>query len=334
MSRVFLAAGIALALCRAASAGGIEWIDNDYDKAVAKAKEAGKLVLVHWRKDGCHWCTDLQEKTLATDDVAKFLGETCVSVRMDRAKYGQLAEKFHVDATPDTQFHSSDGRVVKRIVGFLPAEQFLAEAQSAPEAWKRIQELEAAIAKDDKDAASKLDLGRLLAAAGDLDAADRHLRAAAGLDTDNAKGLALEAWWTMADSRMREPRPDVGLAKEALAKVQELDPKNEKGRMDNAAVQLARIELNAAPKLAKASLEKIMADYPGTDGAAEAMFVLAADVLVDIDRNFDAGEAMLKKLAAEMPEDPWAKRVPAALEQLAVIRKESTKDIKKEGEEK
>ncbi|KAF0244552.1 MAG: hypothetical protein FD180_2441 [Planctomycetota bacterium] len=334
MSRVTPAALFAFVLCGAAAAAGPEWIENDYDKAVAKAKEAGKLVHVHWRRDGCHWCTDLEEKTLSADEVAKFLGETCINVRMDRAKYGQLAEKFHVDATPDTQFVSSDGRVVKRIIGFLPAEDFLAEAKTAPAAWAKIQELEAAIVKDEKDAASRLELGRLLAATGDLDSADRHLRAAIDSDKDNAKGLALDAWWTMAESRMREARPDVGKAKEALAKVQELDPKNEKGRMDNAAVQLARIQVNSDPKNAKAALEKIAADYPGTDGAAEAAFVLASDILIDIDRNFDAGEAMLKKLAADMPDDPWAKRVPAALEQLAEIRKESTKDIKKEGDPK
>lgn len=332
MSRVVLAAAIALAFSGAASAAGPEWIENDFDKAVARAREAGKLVHVLWRKADCHWCTDLEEKTLASEEVAKFLSDTCINVRMDRTKYGQLAEKFRVDAAPETQFVTSDGRVVKRIIGFLPAEQFLAEARSAPEAWKKIQELEAALAKDDKDAASHLDLGRLLAAAGDLDAADRHLRAATDADKDNAKGLALEAWWTMADARMGSARPDVGKAKEALARVQELDPKNEKGRLDNAAVQLARIQVNSDPKGAKAALEKIAADYPGTDGAAEAMFVLAADILIDIDRNFDAGEALLKQLAAAMPDDPWARRVPAALEQLGAIRKESPAGIKKEGD--
>jgi thioredoxin-related protein len=332
MSRFVLAAAFAFALTRAASAAGPEWIENNFDQAVAKAKEAGKLVHVHWRREGCHWCADLADKTLAAEEVSKFLTENCINVRMDRTKYAQLAEKFHVDATPDTQFVSSDGRVVKRIIGFVPADQFLAEAKAAPEAWKRIQELEALLAKDDKDAASHLELGKLIAAGGDLDAADKHLRAAADADKDNAKGLAVEAWWAIADARMGVQRPDVGKAKEALAKVQELDPKNEKGRFDNAAVQLARIQLNMDAKGAKAALEKVAADYPGTDGAAEAAFVLAADILIDIDRNFDAGEAMLKKLAADMPDNAWAKRVPAALEQLAEIRKESPKDPKKEGD--
>lgn len=329
MRRVVLAAGIVLSLGRAAMADGPEWIENDYDKAVARAKETGKLVHVHWRRDGCKWCTDLQEKTLAADGVAKFLGETFVNVRMDRAKYAQLAQKFHVESTPDTQFLTPEGRLVRRVTGFLPAAEFLAEAQAVPAAWKKIQELEAAATANEKDAAVRLELGRVLAAAGDLEGAEKHLRAAAEADKDNAAGAALEAWWTLGEALMREEKPDIAKAKEALGKVQELDPKNAKGRLDNAAVQFARIQLNSDPGGARTALEKISTDYPGTDGAAEATFVLAAAILADIDRNFDAAEAALKKLAAEMPDDPWAKRVPAALEELAALRKENPKDTPK-----
>ncbi len=329
MRRVVLAAGIVLGMARAAAAGGPEWIENDYDKAVARAKETGKLVHVHWRRDGCKWCADLEEKTLAAEDVAKFLGETFVNVRMDRTKYAQLAQKFHVESTPDTQFLAPDGRLVRRVIGFLPAAEFLAEAQAVPGTWKKIQELEAVIATNDKDAAVRLELGRLLAAGGDLDGAEKHLRAAAEADKDNAKGAALEAWWTLGEAVMREEKPDIAKAKEALGKVQELDPKNEKGRLDNAAVQLARIQLNSDPAGARTALEKITADYPGTDGAAEATFVLAAAILADIDRNYDAAEAALKKLAADMPDNAWAKRVPAALEELAALRKENPKDTPK-----
>lgn len=330
MKRVVLSVLLAASASGAALAGGPEWIENDYDKAVARAKETGKLVHIHWRRDGCRWCADLQEKTLAADEVAAFLAEAFVNVRMDREKYSQLGQKFRVESTPDTHFLAPDGRLIRRVTGFLPAAEFLAEAKAVPAAWKRMQELETALAANAADAAARLELGRLLAGGGDLDGAEKHLRAAAEADKDNATGAALEAWSVLADAVMREEKPDVAKAKEALGKVQELDPKNEKGRLDNAAVLLARIQLNSDPKGAREALEKVAADWPGTDGAAEATFVLAAAILAEIDRNYDAAEAALKKLAADLPDDPWAKRVPAALEQLAVMRKESPPQPKKE----
>jgi hypothetical protein len=51
MRKAMLPAAAVLLLARLAPAGGVEWINDDYDKAVAKAKETGKLVLINWHAD-------------------------------------------------------------------------------------------------------------------------------------------------------------------------------------------------------------------------------------------------------------------------------------------
>ncbi|MCE9584787.1 MAG: DUF255 domain-containing protein [Planctomycetes bacterium] len=326
-----IALGLVLGLTRLGFAGGLDWIENDYDKALAKAKESGKLVHVHWGADWCGWCHKLEDETLSADAVREFMNSTFVNLKIDKDKYGQLAEKFHVGGIPDTQFLTAEGRVVKRIVGYLPAEDFLAAVKTVPESWKKIQDLEASVAKDDKDGASRLELAKLLGDAGDAEAAAKQLHLVIEIDKDNAKGLAVEAWWLLGDAQLSSDEPDIAIAKEALGKVVALDPKNEKGRVDNAAVKLAEILLESNPKDAKAALEKVVADYPKSDGAGEAMFMIGA-AMANTDSDFDGAAAMFKKLAAEMPDDPWAKRVPDVLKQLEMMKnKKDGGDDKEEG---
>jgi hypothetical protein len=51
MRMLAFALAAAFGCAGAAAAGGIDWIQNDYDKAVAQAKESGKLVLMNWHAD-------------------------------------------------------------------------------------------------------------------------------------------------------------------------------------------------------------------------------------------------------------------------------------------
>lgn len=247
------------------------------------------------------------------------MNENFVNLHIDKDKYEQLAEKFKVGGIPDTLFITPEGRIITRIIGYMPAAEFLAELKKVPDIWKQLTDLEAAVAKDEKNAQARFDLARILASGGDLEGAEKQLRAVIELDKDNAKGLALESWWALAEATLGTDEPDIAKAKEALGKVQELDAKNEKGRADNAAVKLAEILMDSDPKGSKAVFEKVIADYPKTDGAGEAMFMLGA-WYANIEGNFDAAAAQMKKLAEEMPDSEWAKRVPRALEQIEKMK--------------
>jgi tetratricopeptide (TPR) repeat protein len=251
--------------------------------------------------------------------VAKFVNESFVSLRIDKDKFPQVAEKFGVGGIPDTLFVTAEGRVIKRILGFMPAEPFLAELKKVPEGYKRLTELEAQVAKDDKDPAVRLELGNLLKGTGDRAAAEKHLRAVIELDKDNAKGLATEAWWSIADAELTSDEPDIAKAKEALEKVKSLDPKNEKGRADDAACGLAMVLMDQDPTAAKAAFEKLIAEFPKTNGAAQAMFMIAA-LKANVDGDLEGAEAGMKALAEQFPDDEWGKRAKDAVEQIQKMR--------------
>lgn len=311
---------LVLALPCAASAGSVEWIQNDYDGALARAKEQKKLVHLHWTATWAPWSRELEDKTFADDGVAAFLGANFINLRMDLDKYAQTAQKFHVGQVPDSIFLMADGRAVKRVVGYMDAAEFLAEAKKAVGNAERLPVLEELVKKDERTAETRMELATLLAGAGDSDLADKHFRAVVELDKDNAKGLASEAWVRLGDASFLANEPNMQEAKKAYQAAQALDPKNEKRWTDNAEVKLAEIEMNGNPAEARKMLEKVVADYPKTDGAAEAMFMIAA-LMADGDQDLDGAEAQLKKLQAEMPDDPWAKAVPPVLKQIESMRK-------------
>lgn len=250
--------------------------------------------------------------------------ETFVNLHVDKDAHEDVASKLHVGGIPDTLFLTGDGKVVFRIVGYLPPAEFLPELKKAPERLKKWQELAAAVEKDAKDGAAQIEIGKFHAENMFLADAEKALRLAVEADKENAKGWALEAWWALAEAHAASEEPDVAVEKEALAKVQELDPKNAKGRKDNADVKLAEMLENSDPKAAREAYEKVVADWPGTDGAAEAMFMIGAS-FANLDGNFDEAEARMKKLAEAMPESEWAKKVPFALEQIAKMRKQNKK---------
>lgn len=238
--------------------------------------------------------------------MASFSNETFVNLHVDKDKQGALADRFKVGGIPDTLFVTADGKVVTRIVGFLPADGFLKKLQAVPALHKKRTEADAAISKDANDPAAHLALGQCLASSGAYAEAETHFQAVIDTDKDNAKGLAVQAWFGMGGARMDdEENQDLTGAKEAFGKVVELDAKNEKGNTDNAAVLLARIKVDADPKAARADYEKALADFPKTDGAAEAMFMIGA-LMAEQDEDYDGAEKQMKKLIEEMPESEWA----------------------------
>ncbi|NUN49775.1 MAG: DUF255 domain-containing protein [Candidatus Brocadiae bacterium] len=319
MRKVLWPAAALLLLARAATADGIDWIDNDYDKAVAKAKETGKLVQMNWHAEWCHFCHKLADETFVNEEVIAFSNGNFVNLRMDKDKFEQIADKFNVGGIPDTLFVTGDGRVISRILGFMPADAWLAEVKQIPDRHKRLLEVEALVAKDDKNGATRLELGMLLKGTGDRAGAEKQFRAVLELDKDNARGQATEAWWAIADMELNAEEPDVAKAKDAMEKIRGLDAKNEKGRTDDAACGLAMLLMDQDPVAAREAFGKVIADFPKTNGTAQAMFMIAA-LKANVDGDLDAAEAGMKALAEEFPEDDWGKRAKDAVEQIAKMR--------------
>ncbi|MCC6739251.1 MAG: thioredoxin fold domain-containing protein [Planctomycetia bacterium] len=307
---VALAAGTA----RADESG---WIMEDYKGALELGKKSGKLVQVDWTADWCGWCKKLEAETYSDADVKKYLDETFVNLRMDKDKNEELATKMNVEGIPALLFLDGDGRVVGRIVGFLPAAPYLKAVKEIQANGKKLVAAEEALKKDGKDLASHLAAGQVWAAADNWDEAEPHLKAVVDGDADNSKKLALEAWWEMG--KHSAGANDVDGVKAAQEKLKGWDPENKAGHNDNLALAAGRLDAGEDMEKARGMFAEIVKAYPKSDAAAEAAFWLAA-LLADIDGDLDAAAKAFEQMAKDYPDSEWAARVPDILEQIQQMK--------------
>ncbi len=74
-------------------AGKTGWDDN-YDKALAEAKEEGKLVMLDFTgSDWCGWCMKIDEDFFSKSEFKKFAKENLVLVELDFPQGKRLSKK-------------------------------------------------------------------------------------------------------------------------------------------------------------------------------------------------------------------------------------------------
>lgn len=151
--RAALAAGIVAAFCLAVAAGATVGVptaaagggneekasEPDWqrlDKALALAKESGKLIIVNFYTDWCPNCRRMNEKTYRDEGVLKQLGKSFIPVKLNAessrpliiegqaiTEY-QVALVFQVNSYPTTWFLSSEGRPLLPVRGYYGPELF------------------------------------------------------------------------------------------------------------------------------------------------------------------------------------------------------------------
>ena len=100
------------------------WLDQDLETALAQAKTAGKPVLVDTYADWCAQCKELDETTWPDPQVAAWIRDNAVAVRIDTFKTRKdLAPKLGILSYPTVILLDGDGRELRRLLGFQkPAE--------------------------------------------------------------------------------------------------------------------------------------------------------------------------------------------------------------------
>jgi thioredoxin-related protein len=125
LRRKVAALSIALLLFIQADVFAINWRSNFQD-ALKSAKAGGKPVMVDFYTDWCGWCKKLDSDTYSNPKVSS-LSEKFVCVKINAEKDPSLAEKCNVSGYPTILFLDGNGKVLSRIPGFLPADQFYNE---------------------------------------------------------------------------------------------------------------------------------------------------------------------------------------------------------------
>ncbi len=106
------------------------------DRALALAKDSGKLIIVNFYTDWCPNCRRMNEKTYRDEGILKQLSKSFISVKLNAessqpliiegqavTEY-QVALMFRVNSYPTTWFLSSEGRPILPVRGYYGPDLF------------------------------------------------------------------------------------------------------------------------------------------------------------------------------------------------------------------
>lgn len=109
------------------SAEEINFEKGTFKEVLAKAKSENKILMIDFFTDWCKWCVELDKKVYTDNEVAGFANTKQVNWKIDAEK-GEgidLAKKYAVSGFPTIVFVDGNGDEVDRIVGYIPAKDFL-----------------------------------------------------------------------------------------------------------------------------------------------------------------------------------------------------------------
>lgn len=101
-----------------------------FSEALARAKAAGKPLLIDFWAPWCGPCLKLKRETLESADLAGLLARfEVIAINLDQAP--SLGRFYRVSSIPYVLFVDSRGAVVDRLLGFEPPAQFRARLEKA-----------------------------------------------------------------------------------------------------------------------------------------------------------------------------------------------------------
>lgn len=112
--------------------GAVAFASLSYDGALAQAKSDRKLVMLDVYTDWCGWCKKLDRDVYSDTRVAAALKDV-IPVKVNAEKGGEdVARRYNVEGFPTILFVNASGEVVKRIDGYVDADEMLRTIQGLP----------------------------------------------------------------------------------------------------------------------------------------------------------------------------------------------------------
>ena len=109
---------------------------DDIDAALAKAKKTNKAVFIDFYTTWCAPCRVMEESVFRDEDVANYLNDNCISIRVnaEKGKGPDRKLEYAVDAYPTMLVYNANGDEVARKQGSLGIEAFKEFIKTA--VWK------------------------------------------------------------------------------------------------------------------------------------------------------------------------------------------------------
>lgn len=181
-------------------ANEIIFSNGTYAEILAKAKTDNKVIMIDFYTDWCKWCVELDNKVYTNSDVAEFANANQINWKIDAEK-GEgvdLAKKFSVSGYPTIVFVDTDGEEIDRIIGYLPAKDFLTAMKDIVNGKNTTKSLQAALKTNPEDVEALYRLGKKIYDAGKTDESAQYFKKAIQLDPKNKSGWVDDAELSLA----------------------------------------------------------------------------------------------------------------------------------------
>jgi len=169
----------------------IKFETGKFKEVLAKAKSENKILMIDFYTDWCKWCVELDKKVYTDKDVADFANAKQINWKVDAEK-GEgidLAKKYAVNGFPTIVFVDGSGDEVDRIVGYIPAKDFLKRIKEFNSGTDTYGSITKTLKKNPDDVKANYLMGeRILNNEGDNKKAEPYFKKVIEKDPDNKIG--------------------------------------------------------------------------------------------------------------------------------------------------
>ncbi len=131
----------------------IQFVQENLETALTKAKESNKIIFVDAYTTWCGPCKMMEKKVFTDPSVASFYNENFVNLKLDMEKGDGLtfAKKHSVRAYPSLLFINDDGELVHKSLGYQQADRFIELGKAALDPEQQVMTLMKRFEDGDRD---------------------------------------------------------------------------------------------------------------------------------------------------------------------------------------
>lgn len=130
----------------------INFIDNNFEKAISDAKVENKIIFIDAYTTWCGPCKMMDREVFTDSAVGSFYNDHFINLKLDMEKGAGLvaAKKYQVRGYPSFLYINPDGILLHQGIGYQPADRFIRLGETALDPNKQLPALEARYGEGDR----------------------------------------------------------------------------------------------------------------------------------------------------------------------------------------